>query len=142
MKRKESKRVNKVQPNIWQKTKNALIQKDNDEFQFRRGKTLWNHASHSDKKCTKKQDKVTEARNAWRGNKTITKVVGNIWRRRGSQRMRSEVAGMVLKTGIVKEPKKGLVIDFDRDLIGGRTGDTINNLINNFKIIKILKNIF
>ena len=56
--------------------------------------------------------------------------------------MRSEVAGMVLKTGIVKEPEKGLVIDFDRDLIGGRTSDTINNLINNFKIIKILKNIF
>ena len=56
--------------------------------------------------------------------------------------MRSEVAGMVLKTGIVKEPEKELVIDFDRDLTDGRTGDTINNLINNFKIIKILKNIF
>ena len=51
--------------------------------------------------------------------------------------MRSEVAGMVLKTGIVKELEKGLVIDFNWDLTGGRTGDTINNLINNFKIIKI-----
>ena len=56
--------------------------------------------------------------------------------------MRSEVAGMVLKTGIVKEPEKELVIDFDRDLTDGRTGDTINNLINNFKIIKIKKYIF
>ena len=46
---------------------------------------------------------------------------------------------MVLKTDTMKKPKKGLVTGFllDRGLTGGQTGDTINNLINNFKIIKI-----
>ena len=46
---------------------------------------------------------------------------------------------MVLKTSTMKEPKLGLVTGL---LVGpgptsGWTGDIINNIINNFKIIKI-----
>jgi hypothetical protein len=47
------------------------------------------------------------------------------------------VIPMVLKTGPGREPEKGVVPVslVDRGPTGGRTGDVINNLINNLIII-------